>query len=144
MSKPCSSKGSLGLVTNFWLFLTLPLLGCGPDVIEVSGKVTFKGRPLSSGSVIFVGQDGQPKVSAIAKDGSYLIKNAPIGPVKIGVASHLTVPPGLNPLGKATSPGGHPKDDTEKIPERYKLPENSGLTCPVERGSHTFNIDLKP
>jgi hypothetical protein len=145
MNKPCSSKGSLGLVTNFLLFLTLPLMGCGPDVTEVSGKVTFKDRPLSSGSVIFVRQDGESSSSAIAPDGSYLIENAPIGPVKIAVASHPLVPPGLmKSPGQAVDRRGDPKDGTVKIPKKYEDHETSGLAYTVERGSHTFNIDLKP
>jgi hypothetical protein len=120
-------------------------MGCAPGVTEVSGKVTFKDQPLSSGSVKFVGQDGQSKSSAIAEDGSYLIKSAPIGPVKIAVVSHPRAPLGLTKSPKQpTGPRGDPKDGTVRIPDRYTVPESSGLTYTVESGSHTFNIDLKP
>jgi hypothetical protein len=127
------------------LFLGLALLGCGPSVTEVSGSVTFKDRILSSGSVTFVGQDGESSSSAIAEDGSYRIENAPIGSVRIAVASHPRVPPGLmNSPGKASASREDPKDGTVKIPQKYEDHETSGLAYTVERGSHTFNIDLKP
>ena len=92
-----------------------------------------------------MGQDGESSSSAIAEDGSYRIENAPIGPVRIAVASHPRVPP---PLGK--SPGQaaalreDPKDGTVKIPKRYENHEKSGLAYIVERGSNTINIDLEP
>jgi hypothetical protein len=123
----------------------LALLGCGPSVTEVSGRVTFKDRILSSGSVTFERQDGESSSSAIAPDGSYLIENAPLGPVKIAVASHPLVPPGLiKSPGQAEDRRGDLKDGADKIPDRYQDPQKSGLTYTVERGSHTFNIDLKP
>ena len=145
MTKMCSSKRLLGFLTILSLFLGLPLLGCGPSVTEVSGTVTFKDRRLTSGSVIFVGQDGESSSSAIAEDGSYRIENAPLGPVRIAVASHPRVPPGLmNSPGKAPASREDAKDSTVKIPQRYDDHETSGLAYTVERGSHTFNIDLKP
>ena len=143
MAKRCSSKGLLGFLTILWL--ALALLGCGPSATEVSGRVTFKDRPLSSGTVVFVGQNGQRKSTAITEDGSYRIENAPIGPVRIAVASHPRVPPGLNKSpGQASASRKDPKDGTVKIPKRYENHEKSGLAYIVERGSNTINIDLEP
>jgi hypothetical protein len=145
MTKMCSSKRLLGFLTILSLFLGLPLLGCGPSVTEVSGTVTFKDRRLTSGSVIFVGQDGESSSSAIAEDGSYRIEKAPIGLVRIAVASHPRVPPGLmKSPGQAAALREDPKDGTVKIPEKYEDHKTSGLDYTVERGSHTFNIDLEP
>jgi hypothetical protein len=145
MTKLCSSTGLLGFLTILCQFLAFALLGCGPSVTEVSGIVTFKDRTLSSGSVTFVGQDGESSSSAIAEDGSYQIENAPIGPVRIAVASHPRVPPGLmNPPGQAAALREDPKDGTVKIPQKYENHKTSGLAYTVQRGSHTFNIDLKP
>jgi hypothetical protein len=145
MAKRYISKGLPGFLTILWLFPALALLGCGRSVTEVSGTVRFKNQTLSSGSVTFVGQDGESSSSAIAENGSYRIENAPIGPVRIAVASHPRVPP---PLGK--SPGQaaalreDPKDGTVKIPKKYENHETSGLDYTVERGSNTINIDLEP
>ena len=143
MTKMCSSKRLLGFLTILSLFLGLPLLGCGPSVTEVSGTVTFKDRRLTSGSVIFVGQDGESSSSAIAEDGSYRIEKAPIGLVRIGVASHPRLPSGLiKRPGQASASRKDPKDST--IPKKYENHETSGLDYTVERGSNTINIDLKP
>jgi hypothetical protein len=145
MVKPCHSKSRRGLLASFGVFLALAQLGCGRGVAEVSGKVRFKDQPLSSGTVTFVRQDGQSSSSAIAADGSYLIDEAPIGPVKIAVESHPRVPPGLmNPPGRAIPPPQAPKNHSMTIPERYRDPERSGLTHTVKRGSHTHDIDLTP
>jgi hypothetical protein len=145
MAKRCIGKRLLGILTILWLFLALALIGCDPSVAEVSGTVTFKDRKLTSGSVIFVGQDGESSSSAIAEDGSYRIESVPIGPVRIAVASHPRVPPGLmKPPGQAAALREDPKDGTVKIPKRYEDHETSGLDYTVQKGSHTFNIDLKP
>jgi hypothetical protein len=94
---------------------------------------------------MFVGQNGQGKSTAIAEDGSYRIEKVPIGPVRIGVASHPRVPPGLkNSPGKASASREDPKDGTVKIPKKYENHETSGLNYTVERGSNTINIDLEP
>ena len=92
MTKMCSSKRLLGFLTILSLFLGFALLSCSPSVTEVSGTVRFKDQTLSSGSVTFVGQDGESSSSAIAEDGSYRIEKAPIGLVRIAVASHPRVP----------------------------------------------------
>jgi hypothetical protein len=145
MAKRYISKGLPGFLTILWLFLALALLGCGRSVTEVSGTVTFKDQTLSSGSVTFVGLDGESSSSAIAENGSYRIENAPVGPVKIAVSSHPRAPLGLrNPRGQAAALRENPKDGAVKIPEKYEDHKTSGLAYTVERGSHTFNIDLKP
>jgi hypothetical protein len=145
MAKPYKSKGLPGFLTILSLFLALALLGCGPSVTEVSGTVTFKDRRLTSGSVIFVGQDGESSSSAIAEDGSYQIENAPVGPVRIAVASHPREPPGLKrPPGQAAPLREDPKDGTVKIPKKYEDHKTSDLSYTVKRGSNTFNIDLEP
>ena len=145
MTKLCSSKRLLGFLAILSLFLGLALLSCSPSLTEVSGKVRFKDQTLSSGSVTFVGQDGESSSSAIAEDGSYRIENAPLGPVRIAVASHPREPPGLKrPPGQAAPLREDPKDGTVKIPKKYENHETSGLDYTVERGSNTINIDLKP
>jgi hypothetical protein len=110
-------------------------LGCGPQVSQVSGKVTYQGKPLPSGSVVFVSPEGDVVGrSAIAADGRYVMTDVPAGSVKVAVESHERVPPGL----------GGPPGDYVPIPPRYKKAETSGLEYTVTRGSHTFNIDLSP
>jgi len=110
-------------------------LGCEPQVGQVSGKVTYRGQPLRSGSVLFVNAEGKEVGrSAIAADGRYVMTDVPAGSVKVAVESHGHVPPGL----------GGPPGDYVPIPPRYKKAETSGLEYTVTRGSQTFNLDLSP
>jgi hypothetical protein len=63
-----------------WVLLSLALSGCGSKVGSVSGKVTYQGKPLSSGLVIFVDKDGKVSEPAgIQVDGSYTADNVPVG-----------------------------------------------------------------
>ncbi len=58
--------------------------GCGkPSTGEVSGKVTFRGEPVNSGTIAFIGDDGRV-TSAMIEGGSYHAK-VPLGPVRITV-----------------------------------------------------------
>src|SRR5262245_44267868 len=95
------------------------LSGCGPGVGQVSGKVYFRGEVLKSGTVIFIGSDGQPVHSPIRDDGSYFIEKSRVGPAKIGVVSHGRVP--FPPA----------RDEAPKIPDRYREPDQSRLTYEV-------------
>jgi hypothetical protein len=117
------------------LLLTWTALGCGTQVGQVSGKVTYRGKPLPSGSVLFVTPEGNVVGrSAIAPDGLYVMTDVPAGSVKVAVTSHEHVPPGV---------GGQPGNYVP-IPTRYAKAETSDLEYTVTRGSQTFNLDLLP
>jgi hypothetical protein len=125
--------------------------GCGrvPGAAgSVSGKVLFNGRPLPSGSVLFVRAGGGQSTALIRPDGTYRIDDAPLGTVKVAIASHAHAPAGLErPAHPA--PGNHsrpvrPAERTPIIPPHYNDPERSGLTFSVQEGEQTFDIILKP
>jgi len=66
-------------------FLT-SLVGCGAPKGTISGIVSFKGKPIPAGTVIFASEDGKTLVNAqIGSDGSYKIEKCPVGNVKIAV-----------------------------------------------------------
>jgi len=67
--------------------LALAAAGCGGGVGNLSGKVTFNGKPVTSGTVQVFLTDGSTKTSDISNDGSYRINDVPAGTVKIGVSS---------------------------------------------------------
>ena len=104
--------------------------GCGPRGGQVSGKVYFGSEVLKSGTVIFVGSDGQPVHSPISKDGSYCIEASPPGTVQIAVVSHSRVP---FPTGS---------DKVPKLPEHYQKPDQSHLAYEVVAGKQTHDIRM--
>jgi hypothetical protein len=113
---------------------------------KVSGKVTYKGVPLPSGTVTFFGADNEFASAPIGSDGSYSASAVPLGNVSVVVA---TPPPGISPEVAAKNPQlklkGF-KGSTEKtvaIPAKYSKPGGSGIGFNVSEGSQTYDIDLK-
>jgi hypothetical protein len=53
-------------------FLALGAAGC-QGTGDVSGKVTFQGKPLVFGTVLFEGSNGALRQGNIEKDGSYVV-----------------------------------------------------------------------
>src|SRR5438445_7202157 len=64
----------------------LILGGCSgaPTTATVSGKVTFKGQPLTGGRVAFLSEDGRVDF-AVIKDGKYSTSQAPTGKIKVSI-----------------------------------------------------------
>lgn len=131
------------------------LTGCGggPYTATVSGKVTYRGKPLEDGWVAFVHPDGRFAKAMIQPDGTYSSPEVPGGQVKVTVISEPTPPP--LPPG-ARLPGGTrvPPNPTymeavkkalnhARIPDKYRNPDSSGLSLTVNRGSNQFDIPLE-
>jgi len=69
------------------LLSILFVAGCSrsyEQTAEVSGKVTYHGKPLPGGKVIFVGARGYIGYGIISPQGEYSVKS-PLGEVQIGV-----------------------------------------------------------
>src|SRR5207244_6527511 len=63
-----------------WLLALPVVMGCGSSYAKVTGKVKYKGAPLPSGKIAFIGKDGtEPGTGDIGEDGSYTVQAAPIG-----------------------------------------------------------------
>ena len=129
--------------------------GCfskSPPLGKVEGTVSFDGKPLEEGTIIFT-------VSG-ARDASGLIKNgeiqqvtsfkpgdgAPLGEAKIAVIA-------VKPSTGSISPANNPSPDTPGtstmtgpseflIPTRYTNPEKSGLTATITKGTNEIHLEL--
>jgi len=89
---------------------------------SVSGKITFKGVPLSEGTIAF--HLKEKSISAnIGADGTYKL---------------IGIKPGIHKI--AINPGAAP---TVAIPKKYEDPDTSGLQITVVKGSQSFDLDLK-
>jgi hypothetical protein len=124
-----------------FLPVALLLTGCGNQPGRVVGRVTYKGTPLTSGSVMFYAADGNQYGASLAADGTYHIDGIPPGPARITVHSHPHTPPAL--LGKDRyKPAGRAESRYTAIPREFSQPDQSGLTCAVKAGEQRCDLDL--
>lgn len=118
------------------------VVGCGGGRGDLSGAVTYKGKPVESGSVTAAGSDGLPKTAFIS-DGRYEVRDLPAGPIRLSVSSP---DPGQAPRRSLKGGPPLPKGDRTgwfPLPEKYGDLATSGLTAELAAGSSSHNIELK-
>src|SRR5262245_5293973 len=132
--------------------LSASILGCGggSKTSAVSGRVTYKGKPLPNANVSFTPTEGAGRAATglTDNDGRYTLgafsanDGAPPGKYRIHVSAYG--PPRPPKPGETGSgmPGEMMTGDPI-IPKKYFQPDTSGLTHDVTRGSNTVNLDLK-
>ena len=115
------------------------LLGCSDGKSSVTGSVTLDGRPVASGSVTFVKQDGE-----LAREGAVIH----------GGTFHAAVPPGKYKLelnaqkvvGKRKQKAFDGSDEEVEITEELFPPRyntNSELLQEIKPGANVIKLDLK-
>jgi len=115
-------------------------MGCGGESEgEVSGTVTFDGKPIPSGSIVFAKTDGSVRGGGVIKDGSFQTKLVP-GTYKVEVSAPKAA-------GKRTQKGFDGKDEVielteEMLPEWYN--KKTELTEEIKPGRNALKLDLKP
>jgi hypothetical protein len=145
----------LPLIASFGLAFLLT--GCGggverPPLGKVSGKVTYNGKPVTSGSVIFTPTKGDTgghiATGNIQSDGSYTLTTfdtgdgAVLGQYVVTIEARGQTPmtgPPIDP--KTKRPMYVPSKST--IPEKYGSVERTPFRVTVEPGSKTVDLDLK-
>lgn len=124
---------------------SLLLGGCGPSeqLGRIGGTVTFQGRPVSKGMVLFSCIDkGVNMTAQLKENGTYEIIMAkgaglPLGTYKVCVSP----PPVFHAIGAAPPQQSPACPD---IPAKYRNYMTSGLTTEIKDGENTFDIDMKP
>jgi hypothetical protein len=134
-------------MTPRWAFLVfLPLLGltggCGAGTGDLSGRVTFEGKPVLIGGLVFYNPGHRALSAGLGEDGTYTINNVPCGEVQIAVMSP-------RPVTRHGKRGEPPVEDPRlhqwfELPKRYENTETSGITFTVKPGANSFNIELVP
>jgi hypothetical protein len=130
-------------VTLATLFALVALLGLGlatraeekpKKVGKIDGKVNFEGKPLPGGTVSFHPEKGKPFVAQLQDDGTYSVKDVPVGEMKVTIETESLKNPAKPPKGgKKYIP----------IPRKYGDPKTSDLTYKVVEGAQTLDIELK-
>lgn len=148
--------------------LGLTTIGCskgsGLKTGNVSGTVTFEGKPVANAQVVFQPkQGGQNAVGTTDANGRYTLmtgtdRGALIGEHRVTVtvqsgAEQLSGIDAIDPSAAygqammAAASGRPPAAQTPSsggIPAKYADPTTSGLEFTVKAGSNTINLELKP
>jgi hypothetical protein len=126
--------------------------GCGepketvPELVGVTGKVTFQGRPLADASVTFVPTDGEEEPTERNRILRPAGKTDAEGAYELAWGEITGAPPGKYTV--IVTAFKESDDDEVKpeslIPEIYGSPKTSGLAKVVkEDGDNVINIDLQ-
>jgi hypothetical protein len=122
---------------------TLACGGCSAPQADVTGVVTFEGRPLAIGGVMAVGVDGVPHYGAIGKDGRYALGGLPVGGAVWAVTSPDPDAPVVErPRDSDPPPPPAAHGEWFPIPDRYSATSLSGLENELVAGANTFDIRL--
>ena len=118
--------------------------GCGGATERVSGsvsgRVTFKGQPVTSGVVNLMSKSRGIGASAnLGDDGKYKITE-PVETGEYKVVVTLAPPPPPRPEDGPPKPA----QPAANIPEKYRSEATTDLTTMVEEGENALDFDLSP
>jgi hypothetical protein len=136
-----SCSRAFALLLSLQSVAMLLTTGCGSsshdlETAPVMGKVTYNGKPLAKGTVVFVPEHGRGATGVIQADGTFKLTTyadgdgAIIGTNKVGISAWQSENvEGPNKL---------------LVPQRYTSPDSSGLTCDVKSGQkNEISLNLK-
>lgn len=120
------------------------LVGCGDGAVDVRGTVTYKGKPVESGAIVFEPEDRNgPTKGAAITNGEYHLS----GPNQVTPGVKIVRIQAFGPSGRKISaaPGSTKMVDEIKqyIPTKYNT--DSEVKVTVESGKENkFDFDVKP
>jgi len=123
-------------------FAVVGLAGCtkASDPASVSGTVTYKGKPVTSGVVVLIGADGRASdPGPVKQDGSYEIAKAPAGIVKVAFDNPAPAAPAPVPAGAPNNPAAE-AEAKEAAAEAKKIRGDSSEV----QGSGEVRTDVRP
>ena len=118
------------------------LAGCngGSRLGEVSGTVTYDGKPLEHGSIAFVPLDGNgPSGGGAITDGKYKAEKVPVGATKVRIRGALITGKMEMSYDSNRPP---PITSTELLPAKYSDANTTELRYDVQPGSQTKDFEL--
>jgi hypothetical protein len=137
------------MLSAVWLLL---FAGCGPSrpaTVAVRGIVTLDGTPVAGGAVMFSPQSGgRPAEGVTDAEGNFTLKTfdpgdgALVGMHNVTVTLKETTGISADPDGLSgeVAPGGI--QEKYIVPQRYSVPETSGLIVEVKRGMEPVKLAL--
>ncbi len=141
---------------------TVGLTGCGDKLATVNGTVTYKGKPVTSGSLTFYINGNAVASSSVLPDGKFVTEGVPYGEVTItvtgGKADIMKGPgQGRGPMSP-TAPKAAKKDgantprpesaipepeSSPETPEKYRNAATSPLKFNIDSSSKTITLSLE-
>ena len=111
----------------------------------VSGKVTYKGEPVSEAIVTFISTElGSGAEDTLDTSGQYSIKGAQAG-IPLGKYKVTIRPPEVE--DPSTSTGESPPlmvpKEMPNVPEKYRTEQSTPLEVEVAAGNNEHNFDLE-
>src|SRR5713101_10157390 len=103
-------------------FLAAGLAGClhGPTVGQVSGTVTFRGKPVTDGTITFINPTtGFAAEAGLSKDGSYVVKT-PEGGLVVGEYIVMVNPLIYLDASNPRTPPSPVERPASNIPDKYR------------------------
>ncbi len=123
-------------------------LGCGPNrpaTAPVHGRVTYNGRPVVAGTIVFQPTHGRPAMGEIQPDGSYKLTTFDAGDGALLGKHTVTIDARRNPKPppmEGTEAAGPPPKVEWLVPQEYSNPNSSPLTAEVKSGKNTIDFNL--
>jgi hypothetical protein len=114
----------------------------------VSGEVSYKGKPVTGGEIMFFTEDGFNGTGRIDEQGHYTV-NAPVGNVKVTINNTMVGKSAREAASKGAGPRpGGPEPEPIKgkfmrLPPKYSSPAETDLNYNVKKGAQTINVELK-
>ena len=117
------------------------VVGCAgppqPQVAPISGRITYQGKPLPQGQIVFIHSSGSMGAGEIGPDGTYRVM-APVGDCKVMITCNDE--PNLSKLSpKFGRPVTLPRS---LIPTRYNSYGTSGLKVTLVEGENKRDWEL--
>jgi hypothetical protein len=117
--------------------VVLSCWGCGTGsgapagtTVPVKGKVTYKGQPLTQGSVVFEPDGGREANGEIKLDGTFELTTFKIGDGAV---------PGVHRVGVT----GSLKGGKSPVPVKYRSPSSSKLEVEVSADKTDYSLNIK-
>ncbi len=134
------SVARVGLLFAFLVGIGL-VAGCGSgsdQLGEITGTVTYDGKPVEEGAITFIALDGKsPTAGGVVKDGKYTATKVPVGAAKVSITA-------VKVVGKKKAydaPGSPEVPVTESLlPPKYN--HATELKFDVKPGSQTKDFEL--
>jgi hypothetical protein len=118
-------------------------VGCGSKA-AITGTVTYQGKPIPAGYIVFTPESGAPAVNAPINDGKYTAEKVPTGPAKVTVTSLYMEDKASNLKANRMGAGTMPAEAMAKMgapPKDAPIPEEARER--MSRGAASFTQSKK-